>query len=417
MNWWRRLLGREPSPGASSAPSVTAAVIARYAERFDSAVTAGGHGVSSPLGAWLLLALVGPAATGEQGIVIESLLGTDVVDAAQRADSLLADPPAVVGAAAAVWARSQFLTAEAEVWLTDLPGPVEQGDVPDQASADEWARRHTHGLIDRFPIALDPLTALVLASALVTRVSWEEPFDVVASSEMGGPWPERVNSALSAPPRHERFLAASAAGDVAVHAARSTDGLLVVSVIAAPNVNAGAVLVAAHEVAAALVERDASARRSLFDLPLGDGHSWTIIERVVERPASGPDRVEYVRSLVLPAWDARSEHDLLSADVGFAEAAAVLERFADPAFAPFTFDARQVAMASYTRLGFEAAAVTAIGMRAGSAAPQRRTVTERLADIRFAHPYAVVAVVEPAASTTWAGVPVFSAWVADPSEA
>jgi hypothetical protein len=79
---------------------------------------------------------------------------------------------------------------------------------------------------------------------------------------------------------------------------------------------------------------------------------------------------------------------------------------------PDPWDAMQAAMARYSRTGFEAAAVT--GMVASMAAhlPARH----RHAELRFGHPYAVVALVEDSGSP-WHGLPVFSAWVTEPDNA
>ena len=123
---------------------------------------------------------------------------------------------------------------------------------------------------------------------------------------------------------------------------------------------------------------------------------------------------------VLPAWSARNRIDLRAPELGFGTAAHALA-------GPGPWEAAQAAMARYTRVGFEAAAVTGLAMFA-SARPSQR---HRAADLRFAHPYAVVAVAvdpqragrgygqgrpdEPA--SPWSGIPVFSAWVAEPEEA
>jgi hypothetical protein len=82
-------------------------------------------------------------------------------------------------------------------------------------------------------------------------------------------------------------------------------------------------------------------------------------------------------------------------------------------------------MARYSRTGFEAAAVTAMAARVAARIPARH----RVAELRFAHPYAVVAIatdpaVPPAdrerygaGGSPWRGVPVFSAWVSAPDDA
>ena len=72
-------------------------------------------------------------------------------------------------------------------------------------------------------------------------------------------------------------------------------------------------------------------------------------------------------------------------------------------------------MARYSRTGFEAAAVSAIGVALAFRVPgQRREVV-----LRFGHPYAVVAVTtdRTAAASPWHGLPVFSAWVSEPEDA
>ncbi|VBA39924.1 hypothetical protein LAUMK13_02834 [Mycobacterium innocens] len=77
-------------------------LVTRYARRF-SRVQGGVHPISSPLGAWLLLALAAPVARGRVGDDIDDVLGTNAEHARQALDELLADPPDVIRAALAVW--------------------------------------------------------------------------------------------------------------------------------------------------------------------------------------------------------------------------------------------------------------------------------------------------------------------------
>ena len=87
---------------------------------------------------------------------------------------------------------------------------------------------------------------------------------------------------------------------------------------------------------------------------------------------------------------------------------------------PDPWEARQAATARYTRTGFEAAAITAM---AGRLAMMPRRGVLRTVELRFGHPYAGVAVTADdylargggqAPRGPWDGVPVFSAWVAQP---
>ena len=74
-----------------------------------------------------------------------------------------------------------------------------------------------------------------------------------------------------------------------------------------------------------------------------------------------------------------------------------------PSLRPVDISARMSALARYDRLGFEAAAVASIGL-AMRGMPQERKVL----NLRFARPHLVVAV---ATDDTYAGLPLFAAWV------
>ncbi|MBU8860593.1 MULTISPECIES: hypothetical protein [unclassified Micromonospora] len=393
------------------------APLARYAERLHRAA-GDTHHVASPLGAWLLLALTGPAATGDARAALAEALDADPDDAAAEARALLAAPHPMVAAATALWERTP--AAELADWRATLPEATERGPLPGQAALDVWARERTGGLIDRFPVDVAPDTLLVLASALATRLSWADPFDTAPGAELGtgSAWSSQLNRVLRTPPfGHRCWVAATdRAGDVAVHAApaRTGDdgaGMLVVSVAAAPEVPAAEVLAAAQELAsAAALVPDSSmpGRRSLFDLPLGETPLWTLREEPINTFA--PDGREERATAVLPCWSASSRHDLTAPGLGFDAAARALGGLLG--LTGPGFDAAQSAVARFGRYGFEAAAVTAFGMVAGL--PPEGVA--RVAELRFGHPYAVVAAATDPAGGPWHALPVYSAWVADPEE-
>ncbi|MBX9246546.1 hypothetical protein ICW40_17280 [Actinotalea ferrariae] len=400
----------------------TSALVTRFAGTF-AARCLSGHAVGSPLGLWVLLATVAPAAGGAARAEIEDVLGTTADDAAARAAELVASPHPAVAAAVAVWAEPRYLAPAFRRWADGLGGGVETGPVPTPEQADAWACGRTRGLVPNFPVQLTPATAVVLASALATDIAWTEPFDETAPSALGGAFGDVATTALAAPAGHRRFLArTTAAADVGVHVATSHDGLHVISVVADHGVESAAVHAAAGEVAHLVTGHGGGAVvLRLADLPLGTGPAWTVTE-APERVAGGAP-VEVVDA-VLPAWRASTDVDLSGAP-GVRAAFETLERFLRPDARPAAFEARQVAVASYRKDGFEAAAVTAIAMRAGAAAPVEALV--RRATIRFDRPYAVLAVAmdrvpdpERPWTTTdlgrpaWDGVPVFSAWVAVP---
>jgi len=394
--------------------SLVAGAVARYGARVH-AVAGQRHHVASPLGAWLLLALAGPASSGPDRNALTEVLGCDVDSAARAAAELLGDPHPLVAGAAAAWTAPGFGgSAEFRRWVAGLPVAVSRGELPGQSALDAWAREHTFGLIDTFPLDADD-AVLVLATALATKVSWELPFELAPASALGAasPWARELGPVLHTPNGpdargHLQFIAMTQSeGDVIVHAATAVGGLLVVSVAAPPEVPAGRVLAIAHDIGHRLAIGMPVARRDLASLPLGDGPLWGL--REVMAPA---DRC----TAVLPAWSASTRLDLTDPAVGFEAAVRGLVPAAT------RWDAKQAAMARYSRTGFEAAAVTAMVARVAARLEGRH----RLAELRFGYPYAVVAVAtDPVAdrgrpappASPWRGLPVFSAWVSEPEDA
>ncbi len=384
-----------------------AGCVAGYARRLHAAIGTGHH-VASPLGAWLLLAIVGPASSGPDRVELTEVLGCDVDTAARSAAGMLASPPPVLASAAAVWTTLVDLGEHLGRWRRGLPSAVEFGALPGQAGLDAWAREHTFGLISKFPIDTSQ-SFLVLATALATKVSWQVPFSLAPATDLGpaSEWSRQLHQVLRVPDRdhgrgHQQFIAVTAgAGDVAVHVAAAQHGLRVYSVAAGPDVPAASVLAAAHQIACADAVGAEVQCRDLGELPLGDGPAWVLRE---ESPARGAIDM---CTAVLPAWSARSDHDLKQPGLGFDAARGALAPGAP-------YQARQAVMANYSRTGFEAAAVTALALEHGrSGHPDSR----RVAELRFGHPYAAIAVAADGDGTPWRGVPVFSAWVAEPADA
>ena len=282
-----------------------AAPLARYARRLH-ALAGPRHHVASPLGAWLLLALCAPAAEGQDDIAFTRRSVAWPGDAAELAASLLASPHPLVPAAAAVWhSGPASRTAVALAGRAAAAGADRPADHPGRTGPLGPA---SHARPDR-PVPLDdPSVHLLVATVLATRVSWQRPFDLAPASALGpsSPWAALLSEVLRTPDgtRSQQFVAATgAAGDVAVHTAVARGGLRVTSVAAAPGVPAGDVLAAAYDLAPALATGGRVARRSLFDLPLGDGPLWAISERTATIK-SGAAREERCTA-VLPAWTAR----------------------------------------------------------------------------------------------------------------
>lgn len=396
-----------------------AAAVAEYAPVLHGAVDTDHH-VASPLGAWLLLALAGAA--GADDGTLEAALGMPAPDAAHLADRLLRLPHPAVAAGVGLWWRGGSATDRLLGYAGSLPRGATREELTDQARLDAWTAERSLGLIPRFPLRITPDLVVVLASVLATKVRWIAPFDVVASADVAddgwaGGFADTVGTALRTPDgQHEvRAVTTRAAGLVGVHVVRSSDGLAVVSVLGAPDAGRAAVLDAAHEVALRLDPRGSVRDRvSLFDLPLGPLPIGAVAETATTSTSTERERGD----AVLPSWRAETSLDLTRGATGPAFAAAA-RRLAGLTAAPGAGAARQVATASYDRAGFEAAAVSGLAMRIGRRAADEIVV--RSLRLRFTRPYAVVAVaVEPLggrfANPAWIGLPVFSAWVAQPTE-
>jgi hypothetical protein len=382
-----------------------ATLVNNYARRFCT-VHGSGHSIASALGAWLVLALVAPAANGELREQLVDLLGCDAETAVAAAEALGKDPHPAVRAALAAWTADGYPGLER--WRTGLPSAVTTGPIPMQADADAWVREHSLELIDSFPFDLDSASVALVASVLATKVSWLRPFDLVDASQLGGWSDEQLSTALLADgiDGHGSFIAdTDRAGTVGVHSAWADGDLRVLSVIAETAVARADVLAAAHDLAYGQLSGSGSVSpRSLFDLPLGDSPIWTITEEHSEHAG------EHVRS-ILPAWRADTRHDLLAdPQLGFRIAAAALQRRAGVGG---PVDAVQHAVARYDRHGFEAAALTSLAVAASFHMPPAAG-PYRIATIRFNHPYAVVASTLAPPDSPWQAMPVFSAWVAEP---
>lgn len=360
--------------------------------------------ISSPLGAWFLVAQLAGSPNGES---LGASLGLPAEEARELADRLLANPHPALKAAAAVWARQGVLNREGEDFLAGLSPDVGQAEYPSQEEADAWASNKTNGMVPNFPLKVEDLH-FVLASALAAEVSWIKPYSFADSADLGGAFGARIERCLTT--WSASIFDTTAAGRVVAHWASSSTGVRVLSVIAAPDVSPHRV----HDAALEILSEDA-AEVSLADLELGDFEFWAIEE--VEGFS------DHSRAF-LPAWTARVTGESIVQAPGVSDA---LDVMMSMLVEPEAGQAAQSAFAEYTAEGFKAAAVTAFGAPP-TGLPQRKLVRSLTA--RFQHPYAVIAVTESSApdpekpwATTqvadllWDGLPVFSAWVDTPMEA
>jgi hypothetical protein len=406
--------------GSAISPDLTD-VIAKYAARFHAAL-GGDHVVVSPLGAYLLLAAVAPAARGAVREDLERALGCPADVAGRFLADLLAEPHPAVASAIAIWTASEITTPALDLWRDSLPQGVERGQVPNQVDADEWVKQATGGLITKFPLAISPLADVLMASALATKATWKEAFSDAPAGSLGEtPWAREVQRVLvDFDPANGLIVWTESAGLVGALISRAMEDLIVVSVIAEPQVTPAEVIAAAHEVAAWACKRPTGAiRRSLFDMPLESGHAWEIREFEIETDVEGEHRENTL--VYLPAWKATSPAIDLQFDpaFGFGTGGAALKDLLDAKERDGGAQTVQGTVAKFDRCGFGAASVSAHASL-GEAEFERpsRTGLAREVIIRFSRPFAVVAATlsRSASPHPWHGVPVYSAWVTTPSE-
>ena len=136
-------------------------------------------------------------------------------------------------------------------------------------------------------------------------MQWESAFDLVPAAELGGPWATRVNRVMRRYQYGSVHVVAhtEAAGFVGVSRECGRSGLDVISVIAAPDVQAARVIAAAYEVAACFARLPSTvAFVNACDLPV-TGHAWVVREQVLEN--FSPEPIER-SEVTIPAWTAQT---------------------------------------------------------------------------------------------------------------
>jgi len=397
-------------------------VVNKYSTGFhksvESKINTSENFISSPFGAWLLLALVAKASEQKKYANtqenLEEYLGMPIDEAFNYAFELLNTTPEVINTAAALWvdelySRYPFITE----WLDSFKdGVTFDKKIPSQAVLDQWASDETYGLIKEFPLEVKPDTKLIIATAIATKISWIKEFTSVENKDLAIWNTKRI---LKADDDHKQFLAKTEDGLFAVHINRSPDNLSVFSVIGDETLDAQVVLDNAHNIIESYLARTLTPV-SLFDI---DSNSFIKIKDGKRDQQIGMP-VEDITSYI-PSWDAKSEMNLTDSN-GFEH---VGQAFIKNTDVGGEVSVAQSAVASYTRTGFEAAAVTAMMFRAAGM-PRFGEVDFRHADVLFNHPYAVIAAYSRTSyydeekptpeDYIWNGLPIFTAWIKKASE-
>lgn len=369
------------SATATDATTTTGAV-QRLAERWIRDGMAAGEGrggtgtgtgfVCSPAGLWLALAAVAAGARGATAAELRALLGTADREAAPAVTALARElaGTGALGVATRVWSRVPVLPAFQEA-LPDV-----RFDPMDPAAVDAWVREATGGLIERLPLEITDETLLALVNVLALKARWEKPFEAWRTQDL--PFTDAAGTVGPVP---------TMVKDVPLADAWTAGGVYVVELRCASEPGGGP----GARVRLVLGEPGAGAGRVL---PVG----WA------PRAAGVPLDTDRV-TIGLPRLALRTRVPVTGqlASLGVRLALTDAADFSGLSREPLAIsDVVQEAVLKIAEEGVEAAAVTVVAMRAGSA-PR----PQRVHHIAFDRPFGVVVL----AGTE--DTPLFTAWQAE----
>jgi serine protease inhibitor len=360
---------------------------------------------------WPLLAVLAAAAEGPARGEFEHAVGLP-------ADCALADAHDVVGVIAravgahgaiGLWVREDvpLRTAWSSALPSDVQGRLRGAPDQDQATLDAWVKEHTLGILDCLPVQLDTETLIVLAACLAIRTRWQTPFEY-----SGFPHPPSVGAWAGLLP-HTLFgtfedldrvgVLDTPSGAVTVFDSHGADDIDVHLIIGPESQAPGLLL---SESIAALTEPRAWRRGG--DLRTGDTAPGLVVEEELsDDPAPQFIRVQTVAFEVSGDHDLRGQPDLFGLRTAMDESQGHFPGISDWPLA--VRQARQSARAIFSATGFEAAAVTSIGMMLGAALRPPPQHTVRVIRVAFDRPFGFLAVDRSSRLVLFAG------WVENPS--
>jgi hypothetical protein len=353
------------------------------------------HHIVSPLGAWMLLALLAQGSGDDSrplNPIAKQALGVTVEKSGRLLKELLSsDHPAVFSAIKAWLAPDASSDETLRRWHQDVTDycPVDV-KVPNKEELNSWVKEKSLELIEEFPVDIDPeLFKGLFATVIATDVEWEVPLKIIQDNELSKHW-DTSDFLLDNNSNHTFIHRDAEHGLFGVHYAKAKKGLTVYSVIAFNDTPEDITLEVAHKIGAGHYTKVSLSELESNDfLKIKEFNSY---DGIRERFQS-----------ILPAWEFSGEHDLSKIpESGLNAAAGRLGEVGD---------IRQVVVADYSDKGFKAAALTyALVGRSAAFVPATKALH---ADLQFTKPYAVVAfATDNNAESIWNNLPVFSGIVA-----
>ncbi|AYY11720.1 hypothetical protein EF847_02240 [Actinobacteria bacterium YIM 96077] len=373
-----------------------------------NAMTAGWAGrvhgttVLSGAGVWPLLAILAASADEPGRSELADAVGVPADDGMEAARQMLKALGDIDGIDAALGVWAQEAAQVYPEWAAQLP-PANVGQLTgdpsvDKPELDRWARDNTGGLIEHCPVDVHPDLMLVLATALALRTTWVQKFSDDQLKPKHGAWAGRRLAGLNRTSRDldELSVADTDAGPLSLARIEGDNGLDVHLVLAEEGQPPSDVLPAAI----AVVGGEWPVRTGAQLLDAGDEPSAPGVRIVsAQRPSL---------SITTVRFSVRSEHDLTEHAelLGLQRVSRSREghfsRIAPVAL--YLGQARQSAVATFSATGFEAAAVTAMGLSLVSMPVYKARGLQLTID----RPFGFVAVHRAT------GLVMFAGWVDDP---
>ena len=368
--------------------------------------------IASPFGSWLLYASIASSLDvskidADTLALIEGKLKMSVADTREAVESLMDNVPESLKLALATWVASDFITDDQGVanWIAsqEANNHVNVGrGIPSQKEADEWVDSNSLGLIPSFP-KIDSWVELITTSVVALDIEWAVDFDVV-ESESDSYW-NQEKVLFSGKNKHQKEIYRVDGKLYFVHTAiekikvRFGNQIGVVSIIGETTLSPQEEL----EIALRIVANENVEKVDPWELEVGNYGAFIISEE--EQTTSTPGNVT-LWNATLPAWEAQSKFDLTDFGYGIA-GKSIADKDVQVA-------ASQVAVASYDRKGFKAAALTTMMVGRASAFVQTEKKTVRTVDATFNKPYA--AIVTAFGSDKYENIPLFTSWVTTAKE-
>lgn len=372
-----------------------AAYITEYSKVFNEAIDVDQHHVSSPLGAWMLLAFLSEK---QDSPTLKKLLGTDTTNAAEILEGLMKDLPEPIAATIHGWVNPNAESRYADLFARTRFAKDIEIKFPVEAELNKWAKDNTKGIIEKFPLIPDESFSGLFASALATDVKWHIPLEVDTAPQ-DSVW--NVDTVLvDDNENHFNVVVNEELHTFIVHSNRSKDSLIVHSIIPVEDVSAEETMLLANEIATGSI--NIRGKQSADDVQVLEQalEKGTILKKVGEHVVSDP-YTQFIINGWLPAWESENKFDLSSDKMAYGESLSVDNNE--------ILDAVQVTKAQYGAEGFKAAAITAVMVsRAAVFFKEDRKVP--VYEVGFNKPYAVVAVYDNFRSP-WHKVPVFTGYI------